>query len=313
MQIDVSDLRSQFDRFEAERQALLKKRTYNWVWLFASIVLFVILLKAQTPPLLFLAYCAIALIFIIRRINRYTTKKFYFKLNVKKELVASILSKLGNEIQLHPEKGIPSSAFNNSQLFTNDADHYHSEDLVTGKYVHTRFRFAEVHAQYKTTTRDSRGNVKTSYTTIFDGILFIAHFHKKLNNLTVVRPKIGALFGAGIGSFFDRFNRTTVALENVEFMRRFSTYGSDQIEARYVLTPSLMERILTLEKEYGKRISLSFLHDEVYIAFPNSGDFFEPNINKPITLEQFRPDISLVQGMFDVIESLDLNTRIWAT
>jgi hypothetical protein len=57
-----------------------------------------------------------------------------------------------------------------------------------------------------------------------------------------------------------------VLLEDVEFERCFVVYASDEITARYVLTPAMMQRITELKRKYNRDIMLSFSDDRFYFA-----------------------------------------------
>ena len=49
-----------------------------------------------------------------------------------------------------------------------------------------------------------------------------------------------------------------VKLENVEFEKQFAVYSTDQLEARYILTPQLMERLLAVQSAESGRIRVLF-------------------------------------------------------
>ncbi|MNY34995.1 hypothetical protein D3C86_1693750 [compost metagenome] len=73
-----------------------------------------------------------------------------------------------------------------------------------------------------------------------------------------------------------------------------------------------MERICELNNRSKETISLSFTSNLVFIAFPLSGNYFEPPFSKSLLDETLlQKDIELVQFMYGIIQELDLNTRIW--
>ena len=104
-----------------------------------------------------------------------------------------------------------------------------------------------------------------------------------------------------------------IKLEDPEFERLFAVYGNNQIEARYILSTSLMERITTFKKKTGQKIYLSFVGSKVYVAISFTKSLFEPRIFN--TLLDFGPvreyfeDLQLAIG---IVEDLNLNTRIWS-
>ena len=61
---------------------------------------------------------------------------------------------------------------------------------------------------------------------------------------------------------------TLVKLEDPEFERRFSVYSTDEVLARYVLTPLMMQQMTSLHRKYNRDIMLSFSKDMFYFAVP---------------------------------------------
>jgi hypothetical protein len=57
-----------------------------------------------------------------------------------------------------------------------------------------------------------------------------------------------------------------VKLEDVEFERYFAVYATDEILARYLLTPAMMLRITELRKKYNRDIMLAFNGDRFFFA-----------------------------------------------
>ena len=113
------------------------------------------------------------------------------------------------------------------------------------------------------------------------------------------------------GSGFGVMDR--VELEDPEFESHFVVYGSDQIEARYILSTSLMARITDFKNKTGKKIFLSFIGSMVFVAVSYSRNLFEPKLFT--TLLDFEPirryyeDLQLIIG---IVDDLNLNTRIWS-
>ncbi|WP_316799216.1 DUF3137 domain-containing protein [Pedobacter frigidisoli] len=231
----------------------------------------------------------------------------------KQDVIGAALKFLDDSLTIQPHLGIEPSEFMYTQMFNTEPDRYHTEDLVSGSSGQTRFYFAEVHAEYKTVTQTKNGT-RTEWHDIFKGILFAADFNKHFNGITVVKPKD---FGSALSAWFSKNiysfgNKDVIQLENPDFSKTFVTYGSDQVEARYILTPSMMERILSLNNESKYDISVSFIQSRMYIAFPLVRNYFEAPIFKSLlNPEALNDDINAIRFMYDIIQELDLNTRIW--
>ncbi|MBO5038989.1 MAG: DUF3137 domain-containing protein [Alphaproteobacteria bacterium] len=67
-----------------------------------------------------------------------------------------------------------------------------------------------------------------------------------------------------------------VLLEDVVFAKKWKVMGTDQVEARYVLTPALMERLLKVKKCFhGNKLDFAFYDNKLLIAVSTNKDMFE--------------------------------------
>ena len=234
-----------------------------------------------------------------------------YKVDFKHKVIGAALKQLDDSLQINPDSGISERDFRDSCLFSQTPDRYKTEDLVHGKIDKTQIHFAEVHAEYKTETQTKNGR-KTQWHDIFKGIIFCADFNKNFNGLTIVRPKG---FAGAFGKWISQNvlgNKRIVELENVNFDKMFITESGDQVEARYILTPSLMEKLLELNAYANSTISVSFVWSNVYIAFPLNHNYFEAPIFKSLlNADVLEKDLNILKLMCHVVEELDLNTRIW--
>lgn len=217
--------------------------------------------------------------------------------------------------------GIHIDAFRASRLFRKDIDRYQAEDLIEGRLGATAVRISEVHAEYKTTTTDAKGHTDTQWHTIFRGLFCIADFHKHFQGVTLVVPD-GAegLFG-DFGKRLQSLGRTfsdakLVSLEDPEFERDFAVYGTDQVEARYILSTSLMRRLLDFRQRLNTRVHLAFVDEQVFVAVASNTNHFEPPSiwASDATIDEadvasYLEQVGLAE---DVVDSLNLNTRIWS-
>jgi hypothetical protein len=227
-------------------------------------------------------------------------------------VIGKLVRFIDENLRYSPEQGLPKSVFQTADLFKQQIDRFKSEDQVAGKLGATDMVFSEVHAEYK--TRDNKGH--THWHTIFRGILFVGDFNKEFRGKTVVLPDTAERLLGSLGQKLQSWNLSRdglVKLEDPEFERDFVVYGSDQIEARYVLSTSLMERILQFKRKTSKRICLSFVGSKVFVAIPYNKNLFEPRLFRTLLdfnpISQYFEDLQLAVG---IVEDLNLNTRIWS-
>ena len=246
----------------------------------------------------------------------YFWKKSSINLSFKHQVVKQIVSFLEPGLSYEPENFIGESAFRASQIFTHSIDRYKGEDMVSGKHGNVALSFSEIHAEYKTTTRDSKGRSHTTWHTIFKGVFLIADFNKEFRTTTVIVPDIAeSSFGSLIGNFLQKMNPSRpgqlVKLEDPQFEKLFAVYGEDQVEARYLLSPAMMSRIMKLRERLGSQLSLSFTGSKLHMAIETKSNLFEMNsgcLESAAGLMQIGLDLC---SLVEIVEDLDLETRIW--
>ena len=235
-----------------------------------------------------------------------------FRGEFKNKVIRKIVQYIDPNFRYNPIGKISKKDFDNCGIFPFVADNYIGDDLISGIHKEeTVFSFSEVFA--KRFVRDHRR--RPHLVPIFKGLFFKADFNKKFKFVTVVLPDIAEKYLGDFGQKMQGGNmlrEELVKLENPEFEKEFSVYSDSQSEARYLLSPKLMQRILDYKDKYGERISLSFANSNIYVTIPRAKDLFEPNYFKSIerfdAIEKYYKDL---QMMVDIADELDLNTRIW--
>lgn len=107
----------------------------------------------------------------------------------------------------------------------------------------------------------------------YRGMFCWLQFKKKLNGHTVVLPNNQTTKWDRLASFnFKEEQR--IHLEDPRFTHNFRVYGTDQVEARYVLSSSLMERIAALKEKFDRPIFMSFQNRQMYLAVLNNEGIF---------------------------------------
>ena len=234
-----------------------------------------------------------------------------FKVNVIKK----ILGYMAPDLTYCPKGHVPKWQIVASRLFSKHPDRVKGDDLVQGRVGETNMQFSEIHAEAKDESTSSSGTRHRRWSTIFRGLFFIADFNKKFSGKTLVLPDTAEQFLGSMGSLFQSLNVTRgelIKMDDPEFEKYFVVYGDDQIEARYILSTSLMRRIIEFRRKTGRRICLSFVSSHVYVAVPYRRRLFEPRVFRSVLgfkgIEQYLEDFQLFTG---IVEDLNLNTRIW--
>ena len=239
---------------------------------------------------------------------------------VKKEYLAAFKSRFFSEavriavpgMEYFPQSMVPQHSFESSGLFSSRIDRYNGEDCFRGRCGATDLMFSEIHVERKETSTDSKGHTKTRWVTVFKGIYLIADFHKHFSCRVKIEPDFAEANFGWLGRKMQGITGNLVRLENPEFENAFKVTASDQLAARYLLTPDMQERFLALRGKWSTGIRAAFLDSTLHLAIPMAEDWFEADMDFPAgdipTLHGFLAQLMIV---LHITETLDLNTRIW--
>ena len=104
---------------------------------------------------------------------------------------------------------------------------------------------------------------------MFNGIFISSSFNKYFKTKTIVITKRASTFLLKIKKqLFNKMN--TIELENPLFEKEFFTIADDQVEARYILTPNLMQRILDYKAKTHKKYRCLSLTIDCIVQYLNS-------------------------------------------
>lgn len=239
------------------------------------------------------------------------------KQRFKQAVVPRLVRYFDPSLKFRPNAMISEAFYRRSCLFQAGYDRYEGEDLVSGFYKGVEVAFSELHTQYKTQSTDSKGRTTTCWHTIFDGVFFVADFHKDFKYRTFVLPDSAEnLFGQLIGNFLQKCNLfqpgKLVRMENVEFEKAFAVYADDPIEARYVITPGMMERLLNLRRRFGSGLRAAFVDSCLFLAISSDNNFFELSSlhNFDCSVAEHCRDELLM--FLEIVGELNLDRRIWS-
>ncbi|HRO04740.1 MAG TPA: DUF3137 domain-containing protein, partial [Terricaulis sp.] len=175
------------------------------------------------------------------------------------------------------------------------------EDHFHGAYKGAAFDLYEAHLEKRRT--DSKG--RTRYDTVFRGQLMRMHFPRDFLGVTIVRRDAGVFNAFGGGEAGGR-KLERVRLVDSKFEKAFEVWGTDQVEARYLLHPVMMERLIELETRlHGKRIRCAFEGGDLLVAV-EGGDLFEPgDLFKPlVNPARAKRIVDEISGVFKVMDQV---------
>ena len=226
-----------------------------------------------------------------------------FKTLYKQNIVVKSLNQICTDVAFDMQKGINRSVIAETEMM-NMGDHFYSNDYVTGKYKNINFEMADVHIEEEST--DSDGN--TTYYTIFRGQWYIFDFNKTFKaNVQVCEKGFG---NAKRGKLFAKKEEKykKVELEDIEFNKMYKVYAQNELDAFYILTPGIMEKIKNVNAKIKGKVLFCFIDNKLHIGLYNNKDLFEASIYKKIDLDaamkKTNEEISIITDFVDIL-SLD--------
>ena len=146
------------------------------------------------------------------------------------------------------------------------SDRAEYQDCFRGTHKGCAFAFYEGHLETRHETKNG-----TTWKTVFRGQLIRIAYPKKFLGTTVVRRDAG-IFNS-VSRWMSAMQR--VGLGDARLERAFEVYATDQVEARYLIHPVFMERLLALETAFhGERLRCAFIAGDLLVAV-EGGDKFE--------------------------------------
>lgn len=307
-----STLSKELMSLEAQRKDVFRRYIMSAFIICIGVLCFILGGLGGSQGILIIGFVMVVL-FIISLVLS-SKKVGAYKADFKNKVVKKIVSTIDPEWDYEPRGRISESEYMGSTLFTKAWDRYQGDDLISGVIEKTDFRLSELHTEYKTVSVDSKGRTRETWHTIFKGLFAHADFNKEINGRTLVLPDVAEKLFGKWGQKLQKNNARgkLVKLENQEFEKNFVVYSDDQIEARYILTPKMMEAIVNIKKQLNKEVYISFIGSRVYVAISIGKDLFEPRIARSGVRYEDIEEIFFYFNIISVIVSeMNLNTRIW--
>ena len=228
--------------------------------------------------------------------------------NIKKEIFPNVLNFFG-DFKYHIETKKSVKEYYATELIPKH-DTEIAEDHIVGTYKEIKIDLFETQLSRKVKYKDSNGNTSTRLKTVFDGLILELSMNKSFGGKTVVKKDSGT-----VGNWFIKKSTSLkkVKLEDPNFEKMFEVYSDDQVEARYLLTVTFIERLKELVENFGgKSIQCCFYNNKLLMMIPIEKDMFEPG--SIYEAEDFIDDSkSLLKELsliFSIIDTLKLNMEI---
>lgn len=181
---------------------------------------------------------------------------------------------------------------------------YASEDYFSGLYKGIRITLSEIHLE-----RRQRSGKRTHYVTVFKGLaVLIAMPREKFHGHTLLLENANRL-----AQWFTEKNHQLdrADLVDPEFEKAFDVYTSDQVEARYLIDPTMIESLKKMRDTYdAKNFSAAYFKNQALVLLPSQKNYFEPAsiytpATDPASIISMKQELGQVLDLVDRLEIYD--------
>ena len=215
--------------------------------------------------------------------------------NTKQNIVGGMCRFLGWTFTETIEEPANFEYFTYLDLITTNYTRSHFEDLIAGEAHGAGFQFYEAHLE----KREGSGKNRKWVTKFRGQVLALTFDQKFLGKTIVLRDK-------GMFNRKQRADMKRVGLVDPVFEKIFEAYGTDQVEARYLLTPTFMQRLVDLERSVdGKNIRFGFIGGQLLIAIETENRYEPGSMFKPlIETSRTQKILDEIGAIYDVIDGV---------
>ena len=291
--LSIAEILPGLERDEAARlAAIAKSKKVVPVVLAGFAAGFVAAIKFGAPPPVYFIIVgfAVAAGFIIPQLFLSSVRSL-----TKNNIVGGVCRFLGWTFSETVEDPLDFETYGELGLLPTSYSRSKFEDRMSGEAHGANFSFYEAHLEKK-----KKSGKNTHWVTVFRGQLLTLEFDQKFLGRTVVLRDKGWLQGKKKGDM------KRVGLVDPVFEDIFEAYGTDQVEARYLLTPTFMQRLVDLESSVdGNNIRFGFNGGQLLIAVETANRYEAGSMFKPL-IETARTQKILdeIGAIYDLIDGV---------
>ena len=294
------ELSYKFKKLENQR----KKESRKWILLKFLIILVAIVLSflITTYILSFLneskSLLRVGFMYVINFLilfsfgfNYINTKKKKSKFYIMfiEEIVTSAFKVLGLVVNYKINTSFSKEDFLESNLYDHYFNHFHSEDVVSSNSSLRSFNIGEVYAY-------SKGSNKSGSVTIFKGLFMKAKidnsnegylvFRQKSNGfsdqLKKIKTSLNHMFSGLAGNKKKEEFLPYSLNDKFPFLNKYDVFCDNPAMVDAFINEKFSDRLKSYLNKFSG-INFSIINDQLFVAFPQSKNLLDININKPIS------------------------------
>jgi len=284
-----------------EKQRIkIKKRVNTQVSIilfFTIFINFVIAQKFQMDFLFYLVFTIISIALAYSLTSKHYTKSYISEF--KDKILIPLVKYVDKSLIYKKEKHIDIQTYQESKVQLEAITNYKGSDFLYGNINGVNVKSSELVVSHR-----KHGESELS----FWGLFVKAEFPKHFQAHTIIHRKTSPLLQAH--KLSDEYEH--ISMDSPLFNKEFIVYSTDAIEARYILSLTLMERLIEYTKEVDFPTTISFVKGNIYLL-NQCGEVLEPSLQKSLLRNDVAKSYALsLSFSVNLVAILHLNDRLWS-
>ena len=283
------------EQLEAELQSLRSKATVAKILTYGSGAAAILCFITGLIP--------VAIVFIVLAlVGGYQLEKNSSRLKkiLSDNVISSVLKEaLGDAVEYNPWGKINPG----SMVFPFSYNCADGSDHIKAVYNGLNIELGDIELINETDNTDENGNTQKNSQTCFKGQWLTCDFGKELS---------GQVYISEWTKKDRRSMKSNVTMDNEQFGKRFCVRADDPQEAYYILTPHMMEYIISIADKSGGTVYMSFLRDgKLHVAVQTGHDFFELGKSNANVEELRRKFLGELRWFTDIVDTLRVEDTLY--
>ena len=232
---------------------------------------------------------------------RYNKKKF--ERDLKRRVMTKVCSCFEN-LKWRSGSYDKEDLFKKSNLICEEYSYSSYDDIFKGEYKTISYEIIE--GKFIKEERSMLERRRRILKKIYAGVIIKLDMNKRFKGNTVIKPDTFMHI-----SPVSSLRHTT--LEDVNFEKKFDVFTNDEVEARYLITPSFMERLNNMKVSFSaSKLECAFYDNYLLIGLHTNRDLFSVGslINKVNDSKQFFKMFEEILSIVKLIDYFKLDQKI---
>ena len=283
------------EQLEAELQSLRSKATVAKILTYGSGAAAILCFITGLIP--------VAIVFIVLAlVGGYQLEKNSSKLKkiLSDDVISGVIKEaLGDAVEYNPWGKINPG----SMVFPFGYNCANGSDHIKAVYHGVNVELGDIELIDESEVTDEEGRTEKTRNTQFKGQWLTCDFGKELAGEVYISERTKKT---------RKSLKSDVSMDNEQFAKRFCVRANDPQEAYYILTPHMMEYIISIADKSGGTVYMSFLRDgKLHVAVQTGRDFFELGKNNANVKELRQKFLGELRWFTDIVDTLRVEDTLY--